>query len=123
MIDHWEVDGDSVTLEEELGEGAFGKVYKGVLKESTSPSRRLSIMRPKRPMRRNMLKQTEGLIVAVKMLHGELNLCNVLIRKRLTQMKNITRRWRWSKVKYNYHISLQEWQITINAENFSRRYS
>ncbi|XP_066025560.1 uncharacterized protein [Pocillopora verrucosa] len=70
MIDHWEVDGDSVTLEEELGEGAFGKVYKGVLKESTSPSRRLSIMRPKRPMRRNMLKQTEGLIVAVKMLHG-----------------------------------------------------
>ena len=123
MIDHWEVDGDSVTLEEELGEGAFGKVYKGVLKESTSPSRRLSIMRPKSPMRRNTLKQTEGLIVAVKMLHGELNLCKVLIRKRLTQMKNITRRWRWSKVKYNYHISLQEWQITINAENFSRRYS
>ena len=123
MIDHWEVDGDSVTLEEELGEGAFGKVYKGVLKESTSPSRRLSIIRPKSPMRRNTLKQTEGLIVAVKMLHGELNLCNLLIRKRLTQMKNITPRWRWSKVKYNYHISLQEWQITINAENFSRRYS
>ena len=123
MIDHWEVDGDSVTLEEELGEGAFGKVYKGVLKESTSPSRRLSIIRPKSPMRRNTLKQTEGLIVAVKMLHGELNLCNVLIRKRLTQMKNITPRWRWSKVKYNYHISLQEWQITINEENFSRRYS
>ena len=93
MIDHWEVDGDSVTLEEELGEGAFGKVYKGVLKESTSPSRRLSIIRPKSPMRRNTLKQTEGLIVAVKMLHGELNLCNVLIRKRLTQMKNITLLW------------------------------
>ena len=92
MIDHWEVDGDSVTLEEELGEGAFGKVYKGVLKESTSPSRRLSIMRPKSPMRRNTLKQTEGLIVAVKMLHGELNLCNVLISKSLTQMKNITPR-------------------------------
>lgn len=70
MIDHWEVGGDSVTLEEELGEGAFGKVYKGVLKESTSPSRRLSIIRPKSPMRRNTLKQTEGLIVAVKMLHG-----------------------------------------------------
>ena len=100
MIDHWEVDGDSVTLEEELGEGAFGKVYKGVLKESTSPSLRLSIMLPKRPMRRNMLKQTEGLIVAVKMLHGELNLCNLLIHKRLTLIKknNITPCWRW-KIK------------------------
>ena len=100
MIDHWEVDEDSVTLEEELGEGAFGKVYKGVLKESTSPSRRLSIMRPKRPMRRNMLKQTEGRIVAVKMLHGELNLCNLLIHKRLTPIKknNITPCWRW-KIK------------------------
>ena len=126
MIDHWEVDGDSVTLEEELGEGAFGKVYKGVLKESTSPSRRLSIIRPKSPMRRNTLKQTEGLIVAVKMLHGELNLCNVLIRKRLTQ-RRISHPARCGKskvkVKYNYHISLQEWQITINEENFLRRYS
>lgn len=70
MIDHWEVDGDSVTLEEELGEGAFGKVYKGVLKGSTSPSRKLSMMPPISPTRRNTLKQTEGLIVAVKMLHG-----------------------------------------------------
>ncbi|CAH3043290.1 unnamed protein product [Pocillopora meandrina] len=87
MIDHWEVDGDSVTLEEELGEGAFGKVYKGVLKESTSPSRRLSIMRPKRPMRRNMLKQTEGLIVAVKMLHGELNLYNDQRREFLEEIR------------------------------------
>ena len=40
MIDRWEVDGDLVSLEEEIGEGAFGKVYKGTLKEPTSPSQK-----------------------------------------------------------------------------------
>ena len=72
MIDHWEVDGDLVTLEEELGEGAFGKVYKGILKELTTPSRKMSIMPPINVIGKNTIKQTGVLTVAVKMLHGKL---------------------------------------------------
>ena len=72
MIDHWEVDGDLVTLEEELGEGAFGKVYKGILKELTTSSRKMSMMPPINAIRKNTIKQTGGFTVAVKMLHGEL---------------------------------------------------
>lgn len=72
MIDHWEVDGDLVTLEEELGEGAFGKVYKGILKELSMPSRKMSMMPPMKSIRKNTIKQTGGFTVAVKMLHGGL---------------------------------------------------
>lgn len=83
MIDHWEVDGDLVTLEEELGEGAFGKVYKGILKEVTTPSRKLSMMPPINAIRKNTIKQSGGFTVAVKMLHGELHKLHcVLLRGR-----------------------------------------
>ena len=70
MIDHWEVDVDLVTLEEELGEGAFGKVYKGVIKELNTPSQKMFMM-PPIGIRKNAVKQTGGYTVAVKMLHGE----------------------------------------------------
>ena len=73
MIDHWEVDGDLLTLEEEIGEGAFGKVYKGVLKPLTTPSRKMFMKFPINAIRKNEVKQTDGLTVAVKMLHGELH--------------------------------------------------
>ena len=33
MSDHWEGDENLMTLEEDLGEEACGKVYKGVIKE------------------------------------------------------------------------------------------
>ena len=72
MIDHWEVDWDQVTLEEELGEGAFGKVYKGVIKELTTLSQKMIRTSPVSPIRRNAVKKTGGFTVAVKMLHGEL---------------------------------------------------
>ena len=72
MIDHWEVDGDLVTLEEELGEGAFGKVYKGILKELSTSSRKMSMMPPMKSISKNTIKQTSGFTVAVKMLHGRL---------------------------------------------------
>lgn len=71
MIDHWEVDADLVTLKEELGEGAFGKVYKGNLKEPTTPSQKMSIMSSINGIRKNTAKQTGGFTVAVKILHGE----------------------------------------------------
>ena len=73
MIDQWEVDGDLVTLEEELGEGAFGKVYKGVVKELFTPSQKMSMMPSINAFRKNTVKQTGGFTAAVKMLHGELN--------------------------------------------------
>ena len=71
MADHWEVDGDLVTLEEELGEGAFGKVYKGVLKEPATPSQKMFKMPPINAIRNYTIKLTGGFTVAVKMLHGK----------------------------------------------------
>ena len=67
MIDHWEVDSQSLTLEEELGEGAFGKVYRGILKELNT----LSLLPSVNAMKKSTSKQSKEFIVAVKMLHGE----------------------------------------------------
>ena len=71
MIDDWEVDGELVSLEEELGEGAFGKVYKGTLKETSTLSRKLSKRPPTNALRKTTIKQSTGFTVAVKMLHGK----------------------------------------------------
>ena len=73
MIDRWEVDGDLVSLEEEIGEGAFGKVYKGTLKEPTSPSQK-RFLKPSLKGART-IDGRETFVVAVKMLHGE---CKIL---------------------------------------------
>ena len=54
--DAWEVKSDDVTISEELGQGAFGKVYKGTMK---IPS-----------LKKKSLKSTTA--VAVKILQGEL---------------------------------------------------
>ena len=51
--DAWEVQNDDVTISEELGQGAFGKVYKGTMKISS-------------------LKRKSTTVVAVKTLQGEL---------------------------------------------------
>ena len=71
MIDHWEVDGNLVCLEEELGEGAFGKVYKGALKELTPLSRLPSLKTPMNTSRTATIKGNEMFTVAVKMLHSK----------------------------------------------------
>ena len=71
IIDHWEVDSDLVSLEEEQGEGAFGKVYKGTIKQATTISRRLSVMPPVSPLRKSAITQAMPFTVAVKMLHGK----------------------------------------------------
>ena len=70
-----------MTLEEELGEGAFGKVYKGVLVELPTPSRKLSIMSSTR--RKISLQKNNGFTVAIKMLHGK-NLNTNYERKEVT---------------------------------------
>ena len=60
-----------MSLEEELGEGAFGKVYKGTIKQAATISRRLSVMPPVSPLRKSVIKQAMPFTVAVKMLHGK----------------------------------------------------
>ena len=82
MIDHWEVDGDLVSLEEELGEGAFGKVFKGALKEHTPLSQKLSLKTPMNNSRTATIKGKEVLTVAVKMLHSKYNKCISELKQR-----------------------------------------
>ena len=60
-----------MSLEEELGKGAFGKVYKGTIKQATTVSRRLSVMPPVSPLWKSATKQAMPFTVAVKMLHGK----------------------------------------------------
>ena len=60
-----------MSLEEEQGEGAFGKVYKGTIKQATTISRRLSVMPPVSPLRKSAITQAMPFTVAVKMLHGK----------------------------------------------------
>jgi len=54
--DAWEVKTDDVTISEELGQGAFGKVYKGTMK---TPSSKKETLKP-------------ATAVAVKVLQGKL---------------------------------------------------
>lgn len=63
IIDQWEVDPDRVTLEEEIDEGAFGKVFKGTLKGPSTLSFN-STFKASRTIKGNNM-----CTVAVKMLH------------------------------------------------------
>ena len=60
-----------MSLEEELGKGAFGKVYKGTIKKATTVSHRLSLIPPVSPLWKSATKQAVPFTVAVKMLHGK----------------------------------------------------
>ena len=70
IIDHWEVDGDLVTLENEIGEGAFGKVFKGTLVKPTSSLPQKFCLKPWRKTAKT-INGSETYVVAVKMLHSE----------------------------------------------------
>ena len=70
IIDHWEIDGDLVTLENEIGEGAFGKVFKGTLIKPTSSLPQKFCLKPWRKTAKT-INGSETYVVAVKMLHSE----------------------------------------------------
>ena len=61
---------EKIYLGDELGEGAFGKVYKAVLLELPEQSAKYSIARTIRRKSLKPLNQDDGFVVAVKMLHG-----------------------------------------------------
>ncbi|XP_031561076.1 fibroblast growth factor receptor 2-like [Actinia tenebrosa] len=69
LIDHWEVPIDKICLEEELGEGAFGKVFKGMLVELPEQSAKYSIAKSIRRKSIKPLYPEDGYVVAIKMLH------------------------------------------------------
>lgn len=69
MIDHWEVDANLVILEAEIDEGAFGKVYKGILKKPPGHVQRHLILPSKK--RKISVDGSEFLSVAVKMMQSE----------------------------------------------------
>ena len=77
IIDHWEVDGDLVTLEYEIGEGAFGKVYKGTLIKPTSSLPQKFFLKPWKKTAKTV-SGSETYVVAVKVLHSEYQLFLVL---------------------------------------------
>ena len=71
-MDEWEVGDEQVLLQEEIGEGAFGKVYKGSLKVLPDPAKKVTLSRSVyRKSVRNLSQKEEEVTVAVKMLHSE----------------------------------------------------
>ena len=63
LLDEWEVSANEVIVEQQLGEGAFGEVFKGAMK---GPIRNPKIS--------SGLKHTIGLPVAIKLLKRKLHL-------------------------------------------------
>ena len=62
--DKWEIKSDDVTVFEELGHGAFGKVFKGILTASSCKTHGSSAQKPAKN------KAKSSITVAVKMLQG-----------------------------------------------------
>ena len=63
-----EIPPERVTIMEELGRGAFGKVHKGILKEMP----KVEVFFKPKEEREDHIK--EGRVVAVKLLHGKFKL-------------------------------------------------
>ena len=59
--DRWEVSSSDLVLEEKLGEGCFGEVYKGVVRKPGNSS----------PQIPESLKKFKGIKVAIKFLKGK----------------------------------------------------
>jgi len=65
--DKWEMTSNDVTMYEELGHGAFGKVYKGIMKAPSCIKRVQSVKNTSKTI------STSTITVAVKTLQGMLN--------------------------------------------------
>ena len=83
MADEWELQWDDIEIhyDEELGNGAFGRVYRGVLhsrelrqlvSEEDASNRRWSLTRKKSPTRRKptVHRDLGSCVVAIKRLKG-----------------------------------------------------
>jgi len=69
--DEWEVNPNNVTFLEELGQGAFGKVFKAIIKEP--PQRQETIIMARLMGTPQVIKRKKNEeIAAIKTLHGEL---------------------------------------------------
>ena len=78
LLDPWEVLFDDISLHRIIGEGAFGKVYKGeLLKQIMGVGK----VRKSSPLKTDKEQQQtkKGLTVAVKMLQSTICLCQLFI--------------------------------------------
>ena len=69
IMDEWEVEEDQLLIQEEIGEGAFGKVYKAFLKTIPEPVNKVAPF--KSIIKRASSESEKGITVAVKRLHSE----------------------------------------------------
>jgi len=80
LFDSWEVLFDDISLHNIIGEGAFGKVYRGELLKNL-----MEVGKGRKPSQRKTVKTKQptkkGLIVAVKMLQSTICLCQCLYSK------------------------------------------
>ena len=77
LLDPWEVLFDDISLHTIIGEGEFGKVYRGeLLKELTEVGKRRKCLQ--RKTYRKQQQTSKGLTVAVKMLQSKSCFCHLL---------------------------------------------
>jgi len=76
LLDPWEVLFDDISLHRIIGEGAFGKVYRGeLLKELMEVGKGRKSLQRKTD--KEQQKTNKGLTVAVKMLQSKICLCQL----------------------------------------------
>ena len=70
MVDDWEVGSDALlsTVEDQIGEGAFGKVYKATLKELPPPVKDQTLALLTKPGKKKTTLDFPGVAVAIKTL-------------------------------------------------------
>ena len=70
MVDHWEVDRNQVSLEEQIGEGAFCKVFRGTLTQPPTSHAQSPFLKPSKDAKRS-IDATQKIKVVVKVLRSK----------------------------------------------------